>query len=295
MKGKYDVAYRNHIARSEVRPAADTEVAQDPVDGLNRAVSVEDGKSASRALDKSKTGHKSLRNRIGNLWLVRKISALFKKLSIHSRKDVESAGRKVAGSMSVADCTVVASSLARNVCSLGEAVEAQDPPFDEWTEAGLNIRVLMDELDQLNRNISALKSCQPDSAGEEIAHLVSQKNKTGRRIDWIIFYIEDSKEDGYYNCNMRYYDTMLKCFYNAAEKALEGNDVLLDGLGESYRNVRSLVDEKIKNGHAFAVMETVEEFSDDILKLVDSVNQRSKYQLEFNRQIAAGVPEAEDT
>ena len=68
MKGKYDVAYRNHIARSEVRPAADAEVAQDPVDGLNRAVSVEDGKSASRALDKSKTGHKSLRNRIGNLW-----------------------------------------------------------------------------------------------------------------------------------------------------------------------------------------------------------------------------------
>lgn len=292
MKEKYDVTHGNPVARSDVRPAADAEVAQGPVNGLNRAVLVEDGKASSRSLDKSKTGHKSLRNRIGNLWLVRKISALFKRLSIHSGKDVESASKQVAGSMNITDCTVAASSLARNVCNLGEAVEAQDPPFDGWAEAGLNIRLLMNELDQLNRNISALKSCQPDSAGGEIAHLAAQKNKIGRRIDWIIFYIEDGKKDGYYNCNMRYYDTMLKCFYNAAEKALEGNDVLLDGLGESYRNVRSLVDEKIKNGHAFAVMETVEEFSDDILKLVDSVNQRNKYRLEFNKQIAAGVPES---
>ena len=55
-----------------------------------------------------------------------------------------------------------------------------------------------------------------------------------------------------------------------------------------------LADEKIKNGHAFAVMETVEEFSGDILKLVDSVNQQNKYRLEFNKLIAAGVPEAEN-
>ena len=132
--------------------------------------------------------------------------------------------------MSVADCTVVASSLACNVFSLGEAVEAQDPPFDKWAEAGLKIKVLMNELDQLNRNISALKSCQPDSAGEEITHLVAQKNKIGMCIDWIMFYIEDDKKDGYYKCNMRYYETMLKCFIMLQKKRWRAMMFCLTGL-----------------------------------------------------------------
>ena len=86
MKEKYDVTHGNHIARSRVKPAADAEVAQDPVKGLNRVVVVEEGESSSRVLDRSKTGCKILRNRMGDSWVVRKISALFKRLLIRFGK-----------------------------------------------------------------------------------------------------------------------------------------------------------------------------------------------------------------
>ena len=69
---KYDTTFENHGSADQGR----TEVAataQDPVNGLNMAISVDEGKSFSEALDESKASHKRLYDRIYDLWLLHEI------------------------------------------------------------------------------------------------------------------------------------------------------------------------------------------------------------------------------
>lgn len=80
MDRKCNINRKNCVAvQSGSKVAIDTEAAQGSVNGLNRTMSVSKGEHLVAAQDKSKTSNKNLRNRICELWLVRKIVDLLKK------------------------------------------------------------------------------------------------------------------------------------------------------------------------------------------------------------------------
>ena len=290
MDGRCDVPHGDYIVvRGGRWVAVNLEVTQNPVNGLNRSISIEEGESSSEALNKSKTSNKSLCDRICDLWLIRKVVDLFRILLTCSGRNVESASGNAGGSVDVAACTAMADLLADNVRLLGKTIELQSPPFNQWMKAALRYQELDVELVRLEKNIFALKSCQPDPASEEIAYLVVQKDKTERRLDWIRFYIENNQRCDYYNCNVHYCDVVSGWLYGAARKTLEGNDSLLDELEGFYRSSKCFVEKTIKNGRASLAIDAMEESRDTALRLVDSINQRDRYQQELDKQVSTGM------
>ena len=125
---------------------------------------------------------------------------------------------------------------------------------------------------------------------DKIKQMIERKEKIDMRLNWIEFYIKDSRTDGHYNCNMRYCGATLTHLYKAAKKALSGKKSLSGDLDALYQTARSSAEKKIKDGHACDAMDDVVEFKTGILDLVDSVNRRNKYQRELSRSLPVSVP-----
>ena len=67
---------------------ADAKTVRSPVSGLNRKIIPVD-KSLLEPLEEPGTSHKSLRDRICGLWLIRKIVGLFQRVFVCSRKNID--------------------------------------------------------------------------------------------------------------------------------------------------------------------------------------------------------------
>lgn len=263
--GKCNTIHKNRglDARSRARSRARVTAAVPvPANGLNRAISVKEGKAFSKALDESKTGHKSLRSRICDLWLVRKIIGLFKRLLTCSRKVVVSASEDAGKLMKIGDCATLADRLLRKVQVLVGTIEKKDPPLDQWTEARLNLEEFSTELTRLEKNISAFMSRQSDHEEKALRYLVTQKRNIEIRISWIKFYFASNKKDNYRKLNTDYFINRLDRLCTAAKRAIKHakNMKLIDKLMNSYSTAVQDITKKADEGQISAALVRVEAF-----------------------------------
>ena len=298
------------VVRSEAG-MADAETVQSSVSGLNRRIIPVD-KSLLESLEELKTSHKSLRDRICGLWLVRKIIGLCKRVFVCSRKNIDTDSGEAARSedavavkaettkkmseheVRLMRCVSKTMLLLYNVRELGRKIEEKDPASDNWTVVSVSFEQLKTSMERLEGDISYIESCQSQFDNvkdrDKIKQMIERKEKIDMRLNWIEFYIKDSRTDGHYNCNMRYCGATLTHLYKAAKKVLSGKKSLSGDLDVLYQTARSSAEQKIKDGHACAAMDDVAEFKTGILDLVDSVNRRNKYQRELSRSLPVSVP-----
>ena len=274
----------------------DTRTVQGPVSELNRTVSIEKDEFVPVKLDKAKIKSKSLKERIRGLSFVRKIVGFFKKL-FRSGKVIDSDSKK--GGETIVSALAAgsgklpvdseegriqeANSLFNDVNELGKAIAVEDPPFNDWENARTSIK-------DLHRKLSRLVASLEEEGG--LGHLDEKMAQIKMGIDWITFHVRDSKsDDNYVGRNMRYYNAVLTCHYDAAKVALEDSDpAILRQLENCYQQSELRIKNEVNNGNAFAAMHNLEIFNDDALRLVDSVDQRDKYKQEFFKRQPVRVP-----
>ena len=274
----------------------DTGTVQGPVSELNGTVSIEMDESLPVQLDKVKSKNKSLKERIRGLSFVRKVVGFFKRI-FGSRKvigpDSKKGGETIV-SAHVADSGKLpvgseewriqeANSLFNDVNELGKAMAAEDPPFNDWQNAKTSIK-------DLNHRVLLLITSFEEEGGSE--DLDKKITKIQMGIDWIIFNIQNRESgDDYASRNMRYYNAVLTCYYNAARVALEDSDPeLLSQLENFYLQSASCIENEVSGGDAFAAMHNLEIFDDNASQLIDSVDQRDAYEQEFMRRQPIRVP-----
>ena len=309
---QYGEIHETAVVAQSAAGVADAETIQSPASGSNRRIMPVDNESLLESLEEPRTSSKSLCDRICGLWLIRKIINLFKKVFVCSRKNIDPGSEEAARSgggvavkaettreipaheFRLVKCVSKSELLLGTVRDLCEMVENKDPASDNWTDISVLFEQLKTSLDQLESDISYLKSCQSEFDNvkdrERIEQLAERKEEIDMCSGWIEFHIKDSRADGYYNCNMRYYDTTLTHLYNVAKKALSGQKSQLGDLDTLYQTARSSAEKKIKDGHACDAINDVAEFKTGMLGLVDSVNCRNKYQREFFRSLPVLVP-----
>ena len=269
--GKYDTTHANREPAARSNAGVTAAAVQIPANGLNRTVSVEEGESFSEALDESKTSHKSLCDRICDLWLIRKIIGLFKRLLTCSRKDVASSREDAGKLMNVRDCTALADRLLCKVRALVETIEKQDPSLDQWTETELKLEELSAELTQLERNISALMSRESDYGEKAMNDLAIQKRKIETHIDWITFYLASSGKDDYCSRNVNYFINKLNLLYAAAKskmKSYSDDWVLSDKFVDSYFAATQDITEMAYEGQISAALARVDAFKSTVCSLI---------------------------
>ena len=285
---KYDTALENQGSADQGRTEA-AAAAQDPVNGLNRAISVDEGKSFSEALDESKTSHKRLYDRICDLWLlhkIRKIIGLFRKLFTCSRKEtcsrtgVVSASEETGKLMNIRECTALAYTLFYKVHALVETVEKQDPSLDRWAENQSRLEEFSAELTQLKKNISDLKSRQSDYDTEEMDHLVEREIKIKSYIDWLRFYFVYGKKNDYRERNVKYFVRMLDVLFIAARTAMEGHDELLAEIAASHSSAMPNITKRAGTGQTFTALIGIGEFRSFIHKHAVSVDRLDAFEIE---------------
>ena len=238
-----------------------TAAAQDPMNGLNRAVSAETGESFSEALDESKTSRKSLYDRICNLWLIRKIRkiiGLFKKLLTCSGKDVASVSDNAGKLMNIEDFDVLADTLLCKVHALVETIEKQPTPLDQRAKSRLQLEEKLEEfsaeLTQLKKNISAFKSRKSDYDSDAMTRLVEQESKIKGHIDWIKFYLEYNRKADYRDLNMNYLTFTLDKICFAAKKALKDHQTLSNEFDGFYLSATQKIREEVNKGQTSAAL-----------------------------------------
>ena len=280
---------------------ADAKTVRSPVSGLNRKIIPVD-KSLLEPLEKPGASHKSLRDRICGLWLIRKIVGLFQRVFVCSRKNIDPDSGEAARSedavavkamsnhqFRIIKCVAESMLLLRSVHVLGQMIGMQDFASANWAVVSASFDRIKTSLNQLEDDMSYIDPCQSQFDNvkdrKRLEQLNSRKEEIDMYLSWIEFYIKDSRVDGYYNCNMRYYDATLTHMYDAAKKALSDKKSLLDKLDTLYQTARSSAEKKVKYSHAYDAVDDVNKFKTGILALVDSVNRRNKYQREFSRSL----------
>ena len=265
-----------------------TAAAQDPANGLNRAISIEKSESFAEVLDESKTIHKSLCDRICDLWLIRKITGLFKKLLTCSRKETCS-GKNVASSskhagklMKIGDCAVWADRLFSKVHTLVVTTEKQDLPLDQWVEVKSSLGEISDELAQLKRNISAFKSRKFDYDKKALDYLVTQERKIKSHVGWIRFYLASNKKDNYRDLAINYFIQTLNRFHSTAKWVAKGrHDAPFADLKDFLESATQKVMEMVDKGHISTALVRVEKFRSLVCKLAADAGLLDA----FNRQM----------
>ena len=269
--GKYDTTHENREPATRSN-AGVTAAEQVPANGLNRAISVEEGESVSEALDESKTSRKSLYDRICNLWLIRKIRkiiGLFKKLLTCSGKDVAPVSKNAGKLMNVRDCTALADRLLCKVRALVETIEKQDPPPDQWTETELKLEELSDELTQLERNISAFMSRESDYEEMAINYLATQKTEIEMHIDWVKFYLASNKKSNYCSLNIHYFTYKLDLIFVEAIKMQPHNNRETSGkILDSHFAAKQDIAKKAGKGQISAALAKVDEFKSTVCNII---------------------------
>ena len=309
---QYGEVHETAVVAQSAAGIADAETVQSPASDFNRRIIPVDNESLLESLEEPRTSSKSLCDRICGLWLIRKIINLLKKVFVCSRKNIdpgsEEAARSGGGAVKaettrnvsahefrLVKCVSKSVLLLGDVDDLCKMVEDKDPASDNWTNICVSFERCKTSLDQLEDDMSYLESCQSRfdkvSNRKRIAKLTARKEKIDMRLNWVEFCIRDSRKDGYYNYNMRYYDTTLTHLYNTAKNVLPSKKSLLGDLDTLYQTARSSAEQKIKDRHAGDAMDDVVKFKTGILDLVDSVNRRKKYQRELSRSLPVSVPD----
>ena len=277
--------------RSDVRETAETESVHGSLNGLNRTLSAENGKSLSATVDEPRTNKKSLCDRIGCLWMVREIIALFKKLfclikSIGSVCEmtvpvVASTGKSTAAS---ASCARGVDLLLKEVCDLAEKVEIKRISLDELREAGVWVKEFSLRLDQLE---AAIKGANREN------NLDKKIIKIKDHIGWLRVHIGTILKKGYcLCCDRNYYDDLVYHRYDAARLVLKGNSQKLVELGTLLTVYRQAADactakctqtkDMAKRGAImfFELRQYAITFTEAVSKLVNDAGQMEEYQEE---------------
>lgn len=289
MDRKCDMNRKNCVAvRSESKVAIDTKAAQGSVNGLNRTMSAGKGEPLVAAQDKSKTSNKSLRNRICELWLVRKIVGLFKKMFC-SEKVVAFVNETIApvivcGRESCSKLFAEADSLLAKVCELDENITANVSTFAELEKAEVLIDGFVLELDQLKDKIrKANKVMEFNGKITTIEGCIKRLRKC----------VYDTMASNYKDVFKHYCDT--------ARIVMKDNDSQLFRLNKIARKYNDTVarcdrcyvhstDSLQRELFITDMAEITRKFGNGVLELVDGSGKKEQYQNELLNRWPANVP-----
>ena len=289
MDRKCDINRKNCVVvRSGSKVAIDTEAEQGSVNGLNRTMSVSKSEHLVVAQDKSKTSNKNLRNRICELWLVRKIVDLFKKIFC-SKKVVAFVNEEIAPAIvcereSCNKLSAEADSLLAKVCELDKNITANVSTFAELEKTEALIDGFVLEIDQLKEKIKK---------ANKVMELNGKTKKTECCIKRLRKCVCDTVA--------RNYEGVFKHYCDTARIVMKENDSQLFRLDKIVENYN---DNVVRCGSCHVhstgrlqrelfmtdMAKITRRFGNSVLELVDGIGKKEQYQNELLNRWPANLP-----